>query len=110
MIDLAPTGVDRQVSMIFGYDNGAQAYLNTTTGREDPDHRHDFRAKARIEIDGDFYAPSAFSVITQAGEARRFDSPPRVVDSISKHQKSLVAFGTDCWRVLSCRSMRPSRS
>jgi predicted dehydrogenase len=73
MIDLAPTGVDRQVSMIFGYDNGAQAYLNTTTGAKTPTTATISGTKARIEIDGDFYAPSAFSVITRAGEARRFE-------------------------------------
>jgi predicted dehydrogenase len=73
MIDLAPTGVDRQVSMIFGYDNGAQAYLNTTTDAKTPTTATISGTKARIEIDGDFYAPSAFSVITQAGEARRFE-------------------------------------
>lgn len=73
MIDLVPTGVDRQVSMIFGYDNGAQAYLNTTTDAKTPTTATISGTKARIEIDGDFYAPSAFSVITQAGEARRFE-------------------------------------
>ena len=73
MIDLAPTGVDRQVSIIFGYDNGAQAYLNTTTGAKTPTTATISGTKARIEIDGDFYAPSAFSVITRAGEARRFE-------------------------------------
>ena len=73
MIDLAPTGVDRQASMIFGYDNGAQAYLNTTSGAKTPTTATISGTKARIEIDGDFYAPSAFSLITRAGEARRFE-------------------------------------
>jgi hypothetical protein len=59
--------------MIFGYDNGAQAYLNTTTDAKTPTTATISGTKARIEIDGDFYAPSAFSVITQAGEARRFE-------------------------------------
>ena len=73
MIDPAPTGVDRQVSMIFGYDNGAQAYLNTTTGAKTPTTATLSGTHARIEIDGDFYAPSAFSLITRAGDARRFE-------------------------------------
>jgi predicted dehydrogenase len=73
MIDPAPTGVDRQVSMIFGYDNGAQAYLNTTTGAKTPTTATISGTHARIEIDGDFYAPSAFSLITRAGDARRFE-------------------------------------
>jgi predicted dehydrogenase len=73
MIDLAPTGVDRQVSMIFGYENGAQAYLNTTTSAKTPTTATISGTKARIEIDGDFYAPSAFTVITRGGEARRYE-------------------------------------
>jgi hypothetical protein len=73
MIDLAPTGVDRQVSMIFGYDGGAQAYLNTTTDAKTPTTATISGTKARIEIDGDFYAPSSFTVVTRAGESRRYD-------------------------------------
>jgi predicted dehydrogenase len=73
MIDLAPTGVDRQVSMIFGYDGGAQAYLNTTTDAKTPTTATISGTKARIEIDGDFYAPSSFTFVTRAGESRRFE-------------------------------------
>jgi hypothetical protein len=75
MIDLAPTGVDRQVSMIFGYEGGAQAYLNTTTDAKTPTTATISGTTARIEIDGDFYAPSAFSLITRTGESRRFEFP-----------------------------------
>jgi predicted dehydrogenase len=73
MIDLAPTGVDRQVSMIFGYESGAQAYLNTTTDAKTPTTATISGTKARIEIDGDFYAPSSFSLTTRAGDTRRFE-------------------------------------
>jgi predicted dehydrogenase len=73
MIDLAPTGVDRQVSMIFGYDGGAKAYLNTTTDAKTPTTATISGTKARIEIDGDFYAPSAFTFVTRAGESRRYE-------------------------------------
>jgi len=73
MIEWAPTGVDRQVSMIFGYDSGAQAYLNTTTDAMTPTTATISGTKARIEIDGSFYAPSAFWMITRAGERRRFE-------------------------------------
>jgi predicted dehydrogenase len=75
MIDLAPTGVDRQVSMIFGYENGAQAYLNTTTSAKTPTTATISGTKARIEIDGDFYAPTAFTFITRRGEQRRYEFP-----------------------------------
>jgi predicted dehydrogenase len=77
MIEWAPTGVDRQVSMIFGYDNGAQAYLNTTADAKTPTTATISGTKARIEIDGDFYAPSAFSLITRTGAARRFEFATR---------------------------------
>jgi predicted dehydrogenase len=73
MIDRAPSGVDRQVSMIFGYENGAQAYLNTTTDAKTPTTATISGSKARIEIDGDFYAPSAFTLTTRDGLARRFE-------------------------------------
>ena len=73
MIDLAPTGVDRQVSMIFGYDGGAQAYLNTTTDAKTPTTATISGTKARIEVDGDFYAPSSFTFVERAGESRRYE-------------------------------------
>ncbi len=73
MIDLAPTGVDRQVSMIFGYDGGAQAYLNTTTAAKTPTTATISGTKARIEVDGDFYAPSSFTFVERAGESRRYE-------------------------------------
>ena len=67
------TGVDRQVSMIFGYGNGAQALLNTTSAAKTPTTATISGTRARIEIDGDFYAPSAFTFISRSGEARRFE-------------------------------------
>jgi predicted dehydrogenase len=73
MIDLAPTGVDRQVSMIFGYDGGAQAYLNTTSSAKTPTTATISGTKARIEIDGDFYAPSAFTLVSREGASKRFE-------------------------------------
>jgi predicted dehydrogenase len=73
MIDYAPTGVDQQMSMIFGYEGGAQAYLNTTTLAKTPTTASVSGTKARIEIDGDFYSPSAFSLKTRDGSARRFE-------------------------------------
>jgi len=98
MIDLAPTGVDRQVSMIFGYDNGAQAYLNTTSGAKTPTTATISGTKARIEIDGDFYAPSAFSLITRAGEARRFEFETQGRGLHLKPLKLLGVWDRDCSR------------
>jgi predicted dehydrogenase len=73
LIEMAPSGVDRQVSMVFGYDNGAQAYLNTTADAKTPTTATISGTMARIEIDGDFYAPTSFSLITRAGEVRRYE-------------------------------------
>jgi predicted dehydrogenase len=73
MIDYAPTGVDQQMSIIFGYQGGAQAYLNTTTLAKTPTTATISGTKARIEIDGDFYSPSAFSLKTRDAAARRFE-------------------------------------
>jgi predicted dehydrogenase len=73
MVDLAPTGVDDQVSMIFSYEGGAQAYLNTTSRAKTPTTATISGTKARIEIAGDFYAPSTFTLTTRAGETQRFE-------------------------------------
>jgi predicted dehydrogenase len=73
IIDYAPTGVDQQMSMIFGYEGGAQAYLNTTTRSKTPTTATVSGTKARIEIDGAFYTPSAFSLKTRDGSERRFE-------------------------------------
>jgi predicted dehydrogenase len=73
MIDYAPTGVDQQMSIIFGYEEGAQAYLNTTTRAKTPTTATISGTKARIEIDGDFYAPSAFSLKARDRSLQRFE-------------------------------------
>src|ERR1019366_2232885 len=59
VVSPAVTGVDGQTSMVFGYATGA-AIVGT---------------EARIEIDGDFYAPSSFTLISRSGEQTRFDEP-----------------------------------
>ena len=59
--------------MIFGYDGGAQAYLNTTTDAKTPTTATISGTKARIEVDGDFYAPSSFTFVERAGESRRYE-------------------------------------
>jgi len=73
MIDPAATGVDMADSMIFGYANGAHALLNATMAARTSTRASISGTKARIEIEGDFYAPGAFSLITPDGAARRFE-------------------------------------
>jgi predicted dehydrogenase len=73
MVDPAPTGVDMADSMIFGYESGAHALINTTMAARTSTRASISGTKARIEIEGDFYSPGAFSLITPNGEVRRFE-------------------------------------
>ena len=69
------TGVDGQTSMIFRYPSGAQALLNCTSSARTPTAAVISGTEARIEIDGVFYAPSSFTLITRDGTSTRFDPP-----------------------------------
>jgi predicted dehydrogenase len=73
LIDPAITGVDAQTSMLFGYRSGAHAILTCTSRAKSATRATITGTKARIEIDGDFYAPSAFSLIQRSGERERFE-------------------------------------
>jgi predicted dehydrogenase len=75
MIDPAFTGVDGQTSMVFGYSNGAQAILTCTSAARTPTRAAIVGTEARIEIDGDFYAPTSFTLIPRNGAPSRFDQP-----------------------------------
>ncbi|MGH9021029.1 MAG: Gfo/Idh/MocA family protein, partial [Acidimicrobiales bacterium] len=72
MVDPAFSGVDGQVSMIFGYSHGAQALLTCTSRARTPTSAVVVGTKARVEIEGDFYAPTAFDVVTRDGRRERF--------------------------------------
>jgi predicted dehydrogenase len=74
MSDPAFTGVDAQTSMVFGYPSGAQAVLTCTLRAKSPIRAAIVGTLARIEIDGDFYAPNAVSLITRDGEITRVES------------------------------------
>ena len=73
--DPAFTGVDAQTSMLFGYASGAQAVLTCTLRAKSPTRGTIVGTDARIEIEGDFYAPSSFTVIPRDGEPSRFALP-----------------------------------
>ena len=77
LIDPAFTGVDGQTSMLFGYASGAQAILTCTSLARSPTRAAIVGSEARIEIEGDFYSPSPFTLITRTGEQTRFDEPHR---------------------------------
>lgn len=69
---LTDRAIDSQISMIFNYKNGAHALLSATmlnrtalTGVISGD-------KARLEMDGFFFAPTAMRLITREGEVTEF--------------------------------------
>jgi predicted dehydrogenase len=67
--DPAFTGVDAQTSMLFGYASGAQAVLTCTLRAKSPTTASIVGTDARIEIDGDFYAPASLRLIPRVGDA-----------------------------------------
>jgi predicted dehydrogenase len=89
MIDPAFTGVDAQTSMLFGYESGAQAVLTCTLRAKSPTRAAIVGTEARIEIEGDFYAPASMTLIPRTG-------PPTRVESVHegrglRHQADEVA-------------------
>ncbi len=72
--DPAFTGVDAQTSMLFGYPSGAQAVLSCTLRAKSPTTAAIVGTDARIEIEGDFYAPAAVTLLPRTGEPTRVAS------------------------------------
>jgi predicted dehydrogenase len=72
MVDPTFTGVDGLASMIFGYANGAQAVLSCTSSARTATRASIVGTQARIEIEGSFYAPTSFSVISRDRQAREY--------------------------------------
>jgi predicted dehydrogenase len=68
IIDPAFTGVDAQTSMLFGYESGAQAVLTCTLRASTPTRASIVGTDARIEIDGDFYAAAAVTLVPRHGD------------------------------------------
>ena len=73
-VDPAFTGVDAQTSMLFGYDGGAHAVLTCTLRAKSPTRAAIVGTDARIEVEGDFYAPAAVTLIPRSGERTRVPS------------------------------------
>jgi len=74
LVDPAFTGVDGQTSMLFGYASGAQAILTCTSSAKSPTRGAIVGTDARIEIEGDFYAPTSFTLITRGGDPTYFEA------------------------------------
>ena len=73
IVGSAPSGVDAQVSMAFGYKNGAQALLHCTLLADLPNRATIIGTEGRIEVDGAFFAPTSFTVVPRQGEPRRYE-------------------------------------
>ena len=83
------SGVDAQTSILFGYSSGAHALLTTTLFAKSPTRGAIVGTDARIEIDGDFYRPSSFTLIARDGVTRRFEVPDQ--GNGLRHQADEVA-------------------
>jgi uncharacterized protein (TIGR00369 family) len=72
--DPAFTGVDAQTSMLFGYDSGAQAVLTCTLRAKSPTRAAIVGTDARIEVEGNFYAPTTVTLRPRKGDPIRVES------------------------------------
>lgn len=72
MVTPAFTGVDGTASAILGYESGAQALITCTSSARSATRASIVGTTARVEIEGDFYAPTSFSVVPRVGVARRY--------------------------------------
>ena len=89
MSDPTFTGVDAQTSMLFGYDSGAHAVLTCTLRGQSPTRASIVGTDARIEVEGDFYAPTNVTLVPRNGD-------PTPVESVHegrglRHQADEVA-------------------
>lgn len=67
-------GVDAQTSMIFNYDNGAQAILTTTMIEQTPCRAVVAGLDGWLEIDRTFYNPASMRVILNDGTVTEYPS------------------------------------
>ena len=95
MVTPAFSGVDATASAVLGYDNGAQAMVTCTSSARSATRASVVGTLARVEIGGDFYAPSSLHVIPRSGDARRleFATQGRGLHYQASHVASLVAAG-----------------
>ncbi len=73
--DQAFTGVDAQTGILLQYEGGQQAVLFTSLETRTPNWACVNGTEARIEIDGVFYAPSRFRIVSRDGGVEQFDFP-----------------------------------
>ncbi len=85
---LTATGVDASISIALGFGEQAQASLHTTTQAKTATTAVIAGKDGRIEVDGDFYRPTSFTVIRNDGA--RWDYY-REVDGGFQYQAAEVA-------------------
>ena len=73
--DQAFTGVDAQTGILLQYDGGQQACLFTSLETRTPNWACISGTEARLEIEGVFYAPSRFRIVSRDGDVEQFDFP-----------------------------------
>ena len=85
---LTPTGVDAQISIALGFGPGVQASLHTTSYAKTATTAVIFGHEGRIEVAGDFYRPTSFTVIRDDGTTWDYY---REVDGGFQYQAAEVA-------------------
>ena len=75
LADPAFTGVDAQTSILLGHPGGAHAVLTCTLAARSATRATIVGTEGRIEIEGPFYAPSAFVLTPRVGEPQRVELP-----------------------------------
>ena len=108
--DPAFTGVDAQTSMLFGYDSGAQAVLTCTLRAKSPTRAAIVGTDARIEVDGDFYAPACVTLIPREASRSSSSRPTRAAACATRPTRWPAGWPRARSRARSCRSTRRSRS
>lgn len=74
--DPAFTGVDRTTSAILQYDSGAHAVLTTSLAGASNNPAAIYGTQARLELDGWFYTPTSFRVVSRDNEVLESYTPP----------------------------------
>ena len=72
------TGVDATTSMTLQYPSGAHAVLTTTLAAQSNNPAALYGTEARLEIDGWFYVPTSFRVVSRDGEVLETFTSPEV--------------------------------
>ncbi len=83
------TGIDATTSMVFQYDSGAHAVLNTTSYALTGNAAAINGTDARIEIAGTFYRPSSFKVLDRDDNVLESWDAPHVGGGL-RHQAAEV--------------------